>query len=152
MKLAAVHFCKLPMPWWVMMTDAIANDETTLFPELMRQRELQPLIEQVREALRGEMARQGLMQALGAVPADLQYCELREDTLAQTHSFYGEWRDAKGKLLGSLIVHAGGEFFAEYDVLIGHPTDRRWFVEAVTAWGRPGVIKSELRLLAALPA
>lgn len=134
------------------MTNSITIEEEIMCPELQRQRELQPLIEQVREVLRSEMARQGLMQALGAVPADLQYCELREDTLAQTQSFYGEWRDAKGNLLGSVIVHAGGEFFAEYDVLIGHPTDRRWFVEAVTAWGRPGVIKSELRLLAALPA
>jgi len=55
-------------------------------------------------------------------------------------------------LLGNLIAHAGGEFFAEYDVLCVHPNDRRWFVEAVTAWGRPGVIKTELRLLPALPA
>jgi len=120
-------------------------------PELERKRELQPLIEQIGAALVSEMTRHGI-NPRSAVPADVGYCELRTDPFDSSRSFYGEWHDANGKLLGNLTAHASGEFFAEYDVLLEHPTDRRWFVEAVTAWGRPGVVKAELRLLPALPA
>lgn len=117
-----------------------------------RKQLLKPLLEQVRETLRGELARNGIEKACGAVPSELQYCELRKDSLNDSESLYGEWRDANGKKLGEIIAHAGGEFFAEYDVLCGHPTDIRWYVEAVTAWGKPGMVKAELRLLEALPA
>lgn len=129
-----------------------ASENDLMFPELERQRELQPLIDQVRDALRGELARHGIMQALSAVPQQLQHAELRTDPFDDSQSFYGEWRDPHSRMLGNLTAHASGEFFAEYDVLCVHPTDRRWFVEAVTAWGRTGVIKAELRLLPALPA
>lgn len=126
-------------------------------PELdpaLQQRKLaeRATLEEVRDALRSELARNGIEQALGAVPNDVQFCEIRKDVVDGSEAFYGEWWDANDRKVGSVIVHATGEFFAEYDVLIGHPTDRRWFVEAVTAWGRPGVVKAELRLLAALPA
>lgn len=109
------------------------------------------LIAQVREALRMELARGGFAEALGAVPAQLQRCELRRDAFDSSEALYGEWLDAQGSRLGSLLLHAGGQVYAEFDVLRGHPTDRRWFVEAVTAWGRAGALKSELRLLPALP-
>ena len=109
-------------------------------------------LEIVRAALRSELARNGIAQALSAVPNDMQHCEVRKDVVDGSEAFYGEWWDARDRKIGSVIVHATGEFFAEYDVLIGHPTDKRWFVEAVTAWGKPGVVKAELRLLAALPA
>ncbi len=126
-------------------------------PELdtaLQQRKLaeRATLEKVRDALRSELARNGIAQALGAVPNDVQFCEIRKDVVDASEAFYAEWWDANDRKIGSVIVHATGEFFAEYDVLIGHPTDRRWFVEAVTAWGRPDVVKAELRLLAALPA
>ncbi len=152
MKSAAARFCKLPMRWWVTMTEINLAFDEPVCPELERKRELRPLLESVRGALRAELAKHGMQPVFGAVPIDVQYCELRNDSLSDSTSFYGEWHDATGKLLGNLIAHAGGEFFAEYDVLCAHPNDRRWFVEAVTAWGRPGVIKTELRLLPALPA
>ena len=116
-----------------------------------RQQALQPLLDQVCEALRSELTRNAIEPVFAAVPSELQYCELRRDSLNNSESLYGEWRDSKGKKLGEIIAHASGEFFAEYDVLVEHPTDKRWYVEAVTAWGKPGMVKSELRLLAALP-
>lgn len=109
-------------------------------------------LEIVRDALRNELARKGIVQAATGISTDFKHCELRKDVVDGSAAFYGEWWDAHGGKVGSVIVHASGEFFAEYDVLINHPTDKRWFVEAVTAWGRPGVVKAELRLLEALPA
>lgn len=109
-------------------------------------------LEIVRDALRNELARKGLAQVATGISTDFKHCELRKDVVDGSAAFYGEWRDARGAKIGSVIVHATGEFFAEYDVLVNHPTDTRWFVEAVTAWGRPGVVKAELQLLEALPA
>lgn len=106
----------------------------------------------VRDALRNELMRKGIAQTATGISAEFNHCELRKDVVDGSAAFYGEWWDARGGKIGSVIVHASGQFFAEYDVLIEHPTDCRWFVEAVTAWGRPGVVKAELRLLAALPA
>ena len=127
------------------MTDAAATLNA-------RKRELQALLDQVRDTLRDELTRKGIDLEAKGVPADVNHCELRKDSFDGTQPFYAEWHDANGRKLGEITVHASGEFFAEFDVLQDHPTDKRWYVEAVTAWGRPGVVKSELRLLAALPA
>ena len=62
-------------------------------------------------------------------------------------SLVGIWRDAKGNKLGEILFHADGSFFAEYDVIRNHPGDSRWFVEAVTAWGKGSTVRSEPRLL-----
>ena len=49
-------------------------------------------------------------------------------------------------------IHIGfvGQAFAGFDVLLPHPRKPAWVIEAVTAWGRVGALKSELRLLPAL--
>lgn len=65
-------------------------------------------------------------------------------------SYQGTWRDARQQKLGSLVINSDGSYFAEYDVLCLHPAKPNWFVEAVTAWGRDGEVKSEPRLLAAV--
>jgi len=57
------------------------------------------------------------------------------------------WKDRHGNRLGEIKFHGDGSFYAEYDVVAPHPTDPRWFVEGVTAWGRGDVIKSEAKLL-----
>jgi hypothetical protein len=62
----------------------------------------------------------------------------------------GHWYDAKRMKIGSIQFHAGGTFFAEYDVVKPHPAKPQWFVEGVSAWGRADNIKSEPKLLAAL--
>jgi hypothetical protein len=67
-----------------------------------------------------------------------------EDTLC------GSWRNTHGYRVGELKVHGDGSFYAEYDVALPHPTDPRWFVEGVIAWGKHDTIKSEAKLLPAL--
>ncbi|GAB6041097.1 hypothetical protein [Endothiovibrio diazotrophicus] len=75
---------------------------------------------------------------------------LRRDPADGSMVLVVEWRDARGYKSGELVVNADGSLYAECDVLLPHPTDSRWFVEAVTAWGRPGAIHSEPRLLQAV--
>jgi len=42
------------------------------------------------------------------------------------------------------------QLLAEFDLLVPHPSKPRWFIEAVTVWGRDGVVKAKPRLLAAV--
>jgi hypothetical protein len=82
-------------------------------------------------------------------PAAARY-RLDPDPASGEHSLMGEWRDSQGQKQGSLVFHADGSFFVEYDVVRAHPKDPRWFVEAVTAWGRDPEIRADPRLLPAL--
>jgi len=73
--------------------------------------------------------------------------ELSRDPASGEDTLVGVWRDARGNKLGEILFHGDGSFFAEYDVIRNHPRDKRWFVEAVTAWGRGSTVRSEPRLL-----
>lgn len=73
--------------------------------------------------------------------------ELQRDPASAEDSLKGSWRGHHNVLLGSVVFHADGAFFGEYDVVCPHPHRDGWFIEAVVAWGRDGVIKSELRML-----
>lgn len=95
------------------------------------------------------LARAGLEVDLPA-PAALSRSELREDPFDHSLALYAEWRGGSGALLGNVLVHANDMVFAEFDVLAPHPAKPGWVVEAVTAWGHRGALKSELRLLPAL--
>lgn len=64
--------------------------------------------------------------------------------------YEGVWRDAHAQKCGSLIINSDGSYCAEFDLLVLHPSKPRWFIEAVTVWGRDGVVKTEPRLLAAV--
>jgi hypothetical protein len=77
---------------------------------------------------------------------DAEY-RLERDPASGRNSLVGVWRNAEGFKCGELLFHADGSFFAEYDVVRVHPQKPRWFVEAVTAWGRGSTLKSEPRLL-----
>jgi hypothetical protein len=57
------------------------------------------------------------------------------------------WLNERGAKLGSATIHADGSFFAEYDIIRPHPQKARWFIEAVSVWGRNDILKSEARLL-----
>jgi len=73
--------------------------------------------------------------------------DLSRDPASGEYTLVGIWRDARGNKLGEILFHGDGSFFAEYDVIRNHPKDKRWFVEAVTAWGRGSDVRSEARLL-----
>jgi hypothetical protein len=64
--------------------------------------------------------------------------------------YEGVWRDERAQKRGSLTINSNGSFHGEFDLLVLHPKKPRWFVEAVTVWGRDGVVKAEPRLLAAV--
>lgn len=80
-------------------------------------------------------------------PGDAVY-RLEKDPSNGLDSLVGEWRDDRGIKTGSLQFHSEGNFFVEQDIIRPHPNDKRWFVEAINAWGNAGKIKSEARLIA----
>lgn len=73
-----------------------------------------------------------------------------KDPYSGLESLIGVWRNARGDRVGEIKVHGDGSFYAEYDLALPHPTNKRWFVEAVVAWGRDDVVKTEAKLLPAL--
>lgn len=78
--------------------------------------------------------------------------ETSRDPFSGEETVSGCWRNVHGHRIGEIKFHGDGSFFAEYDVVLPHPSDARWFVEGVTAWGRDEIIKAEPKLLAALGA
>ncbi|MGF1645019.1 MAG: hypothetical protein ACFCUJ_15380 [Thiotrichales bacterium] len=72
------------------------------------------------------------------------------DPSSGERGYEGIWHDAMGYRKGQLLFNTDGSYYAEFDVCVPHPRDPRWFVEAVTAWGRDGGVKSEPRLLPAV--
>ncbi len=64
--------------------------------------------------------------------------------------YEGVWRDARAQKRGSLTINTDGSYQGEFDLLVLHPLKPAWFIEAVTVWGRDGVVKAEPRLLAAV--
>lgn len=113
--------------------------------------QLMPLGKTICTALDGEVHKLGFaaQQEIG-IDFGAACFSLKRDPFSGENSLEGIWQDAKGQRTGTILIHSDGSFFAEYDVLRQHPKDARWFVEAVTAWGRDNIIKSEPRLLAAL--
>lgn len=75
---------------------------------------------------------------------------VHRDPALGNESLEALWLHGNGIKLGSATLHDDGSFFAEYDIIRPHPHKTKWFVEAVTAWGRNDDIKSEARLLPAL--
>jgi len=106
----------------------------------------------VQAALIAELEKRGLGHLSDRIPEQLSSHQMQTDPYDGSRTFSGEWRAAGGARLGSVLIHQGGQVFAEFDVLVSHPTDERWFVEAVTTWGNTDNLKSELRLLPALGA
>lgn len=117
----------------------------------LRITELRPFGVQVCEALETEYRKLGFSdgQVLGVNFDDLEF-SLKRDPFSQQDSVEGAWLDGGRQRRGSLVFHANGSFFAEYDVVQPHPLKPRWFVEAVTAWGQDGEVKTEARLLPAV--
>lgn len=114
-----------------------------------RRNELAELGQRVCSVLEQEIVKLGLDDnAPPRVDFAAADCRLEKDTGSGEDCLMGEWRDDKGHMLGNFVFHADGSFFAEYDVVRAHPQQPRFFVEAVTAWGRYNTIKSEPRLIA----
>jgi hypothetical protein len=79
-------------------------------------------------------------------PQQAKY-RLERDPSNGAYGLVGDWLDDRGMKIGSLLFYPDGSFYVEHDVIKPHPTKRRWFVEAVNAWGKDAEIKAEARLL-----
>ena len=116
-----------------------------------RWEQVSALGESICNVLCAEVAKMGLQEkALNTAPWKRARFELQRDPASGQSSLIGTWKDASGQRIGSIIFHCDGSFYAEYDVVENHPQDRRWFIEAVTAWGKNSIIKAEPRLLPAV--
>lgn len=107
----------------------------------------QPTGERILHAWQQELNRSGMSGQLPLPLWKAAHFDMHRDPASGESVLKGCWRTTRGELRGSVVVHADGSFFAEYDVLCPHPHRPGWFVEAVTAWGRDAMVKSELRLL-----
>ncbi len=101
------------------------------------------------EALTKEAVKQGLTQAqLPSIEwADLAF-KVVVDPADGSECLSGDWLNPAGYRIGTFQLNGNGSFFAEHDVVQPHPTDKRWFIEAVTAWGTESKIITEPRLIA----
>jgi hypothetical protein len=97
--------------------------------------------------LEAEIKKLGLDEVFPAPEWDRARFSIHRDPALGKESLGALWLGPNGAKLGSVILHPDGSFFAEYDIIRPHPHRKKWFIEAVTAWGRDGVIKSEPRLL-----
>ncbi len=100
--------------------------------------------------LRAQFERFGFAELGAALDDPMVNPELRKDSFDGSQSLYSEWRTPSGALLGYVLIHGGGQAYAEFDVLRPHPQKPQWVIEAITAWGSAGQIKAEPRLLPAL--
>lgn len=105
--------------------------------------------EQLCEVLRKEAARFGTDPLPAIQLKDAVFVEVT-DPANSLPGYEGTWRNPQGIRCGKLTLNSDGSYYAEYDLLNLHPEKPNWFVEAVTAWGRDGVVKAEPRLLAAV--
>lgn len=103
----------------------------------------------VKQAMVKELSRFGLEALQTTMDKPFSTVALRKDPFDGAETLFGEWRDKNGQLIGNMQVMENGQVFAEFDVVLPHPSDNRWFIEAVTAWGPITALKTELRLLPA---
>jgi hypothetical protein len=78
---------------------------------------------------------------------DAAVFSLVTDPYTQSEDLVGYWYDAGRQRIGQIRFHGDGSFYAEYDVVQAHPNKKRYFVEAINAWGREDNIKTEAKLL-----
>lgn len=95
-----------------------------------------PVLDALCQAMRREAATLFAREPVWISAPGAAVYRLQHDRADDTESLVGEWFDPQGHRLGMLICHAGGHCFAEHDIVRAHPHDRRWFVEAVEAWGQ----------------
>ncbi len=113
------------------------------------QREQQTL-ERICEVMIAELERFGFTDLMSAINEPMVNPELRKDSFDGSESLFIEWRTPTGALLGYVLIHGGGQIYAEFDVLKPHPKKPQWVIEAITVWGTEAEIKADPRLLPAL--
>ena len=69
------------------------------------------------------------------------------DPYLQSLYLVGYWYNASKQRIGQIKFNCDGSFYAEFDVVQPHPSKKRWFVEAINAWGSQDDIRAEAKLL-----
>jgi hypothetical protein len=91
-------------------------------------------------ALRRQVGKLGLTIGDEPVWAEASFAE-QADPYSGEHSLVGSWR---GKARdGTVTLFPDGRIFAEYQVLLPHPSLPGHYVEAVQVWGRAGALKGD---------
>lgn len=107
-------------------------------------------LECIRQTLIDQCRFYGFEELIAAIQDPLVNPELRKDSFDGQQSLFAEWRTPTGALLGYILIHGGGQVYAEFDVVKPHPTKPQWMIEALTVWGSSEQIKAEPKLLPAL--
>lgn len=112
--------------------------------------QVRSIAESISVALRNEVFLLGL--SVNCIDPDIDRADysISHDPGSGEDSLIGIWRDHNGQKQGEMLFHADGSFYAEYDVIREHPKKTEWFIEAVTAWGRENMLKSDPKLLPAI--
>jgi hypothetical protein len=69
------------------------------------------------------------------------------DPYLQSLYLVGYWYSETKARIGQIKFNCDGSFYAEFDVVQPHPSKKRWFVEAINAWGSLEDIRAEAKLL-----
>lgn len=118
---------------------------------LARLEQNRSVLQKIKDEMCLTLGNSGLESELHLIPGpELADFILETDPLDKSHSLMGVWRDDYGYKRGEVQIREDGGIYAEVDIVLNHPTDKRWFIEAVTAWGSKEQIKTELRLLPAI--
>jgi len=128
----------------------MTNESAITCSDDLQQRweQVRELGEKICQKLTDEMLKLGFEQeAQSAARWERVKFELVNDPATGQTSLSGVWTNQQGHKVGSIIFHCDGTFYAEYDVVQTHPNDPQWFIEAVNAWGKNDMIKTEPRLL-----
>ncbi len=102
------------------------------------------------QALRQEAAKYTAAGAAPVIELDAVRFTSVTDPFSQQLGYEGVWLNARGDLCGTLTINSDGSFYAEYDLFCPHPSDARWFVEMVTAWGDAASLRCEAQMIPSL--
>lgn len=111
-----------------------------------RVKQLKSLGVAICETMQEQVAKTGVTKVI-TIDFDCATFRMEKDPYSGQFSLEGKWLDRNNQTCGNIIFHADGTFFAEYDVIAEYPCKKRWFIEAITAWGRDDNIKTDLRLM-----
>ena len=110
--------------------------------------EVRALTDQIDQCFQQEVERLGFDDAsVRLQPAAKADYYLEKDPASGEYTLVGDWLDKRGYKEGTLVFHADGSFFVEQNVVQPHPRKKKWFVEAINAWGKGDEIKAEARLM-----
>lgn len=91
------------------------------------------------QAVRRQVEKLGLTIGDEPIWAEASFAE-QTDPYSGERSLVGTWHGSRN---GSVTLFPDGRLFAEYQVLLPHPGQPGYYVEAVQVWGRAGALKGD---------